>query len=200
MLDFTTIVSGPYCTRLLADLGAEVIKIEPPEGDFIRMQPPLRNGKSAYFAHLNCGKKSIAIDLRQPEAGELIRELAAKCRRSGREFAARRDAPAASRLRGRRKAQSANRLLLDLGFRAGWTVGVAQRVRADAPCGKRFRPGQSRRIKTASNVRSIPASMSATCLVAPKLSARFNPRCSRVSARAAAIILIYAMMDGYSGC
>ncbi|MDO8431254.1 MAG: CoA transferase [Candidatus Binatus sp.] len=78
VLDFTTIVSGPYCTRLLADLGAEVIKIEPPEGDFIRTQPPLRNGKSAYFAHLNCGKKSIALDFRESEAIALIRELAAK--------------------------------------------------------------------------------------------------------------------------
>jgi CoA:oxalate CoA-transferase len=78
VLDFTTIVSGPYCTRLLADLGAEVIKIEPPEGDFIRAQPPIRSGKSAYFAHLNCGKKSLAIDLRQAGASELIRELAAK--------------------------------------------------------------------------------------------------------------------------
>ena len=78
VLDFTTIVSGPYCTRLLADLGAEVIKIEPPEGDFIRTQPPIRAGKSAYFAHLNCGKKSIAIDLRQRGAVELVQELAAK--------------------------------------------------------------------------------------------------------------------------
>ncbi|HEY6418544.1 MAG TPA: CoA transferase [Candidatus Binataceae bacterium] len=76
VLDFTTIVSGPYCTRLLADLGAEVIKIEPPEGDFIRTQPPMRSGKSAYFAHLNCGKKSLAIDLRQSAAIELVRELA----------------------------------------------------------------------------------------------------------------------------
>jgi CoA:oxalate CoA-transferase len=78
VLDFTTIVSGPYCTRLLADLGAEVLKIEPPEGDFIRVQPPLRAGKSAYFASLNCGKKSLSIDLRQPDAPELIRELVAK--------------------------------------------------------------------------------------------------------------------------
>src|SRR5260370_34633652 len=78
VLAFPTIVSGPYCTRLLADLGAEVIKIEPPEGDFIRTQPPIREGKSAYFAHLNCGKKSLAIDLRKAEAGEVIRELAAK--------------------------------------------------------------------------------------------------------------------------
>jgi CoA:oxalate CoA-transferase len=79
VLDFTVIVSGPYCTRLLADLGAEVIKIEPPEGDFIRTQPPLRSGKSAYFAHLNCGKKSVAIDLHQRGATELVRELAVKC-------------------------------------------------------------------------------------------------------------------------
>src|SRR5579872_7004808 len=79
VLDFTTIVSGPYCTRLLADLGAEVFKIEPPEGDFIRVQPPLRNGRSAYFASLNCGKKSLSVDLRQPDASELMRELAAKC-------------------------------------------------------------------------------------------------------------------------
>src|ERR1700721_2261682 len=78
VLDFTTIVSGPYCTRLLADLGAEVFKIEPPEGDFIRLQPPLRAGKSAYFAHLNCGKKSLAIDLRKPGAVTLGQELAAK--------------------------------------------------------------------------------------------------------------------------
>jgi len=78
VLDFTTIVSGPYCTRLLADLGAEVIKLEPPEGDFIRTQPPMRAGKSAYFAHLNCGKKSLAIDLRQAGAIELVQQLAAK--------------------------------------------------------------------------------------------------------------------------
>ncbi len=78
VLDFTAIMSGPHCTRLLADLGAEVIKIEPPEGDFVRVQPPMRDGKSAYFAHLNCGKKSVAIDLRRQGAPELIREMAAK--------------------------------------------------------------------------------------------------------------------------
>ncbi len=78
VLDFTTIVSGPYCTRLLADLGAEVIKIEPPGGDFIRTRPPMRSGKSAYFAHLNCGKKSVAIDLQKPGAADVVRALAAK--------------------------------------------------------------------------------------------------------------------------
>ena len=76
VLDFTTIVSGPYCTRLLADLGAEVIQVKPPEGDYIRTQPPMRDGKSAYFAHLNCGKKSLAVNLKQPRAAALMRELA----------------------------------------------------------------------------------------------------------------------------
>src|SRR5262249_28504990 len=79
VLDFTTIVSGPFCTRMLADLGAEVIKVEPPEGDFIRTQPPMREGRSAYFAHLNCGKKSIAVDLKQPRATDLMRDMADRC-------------------------------------------------------------------------------------------------------------------------
>ncbi len=79
VMDFTTIVSGPYCTRMLADLGAEVIKVEPPEGDYIRTQPPIRDGRSAYFSHLNCGKKSIAVDLKRPGAADLMRELADRC-------------------------------------------------------------------------------------------------------------------------
>ncbi len=79
VLDFTTMVSGPYCTRLLADLGAEVIKVEPPEGDYVRTQPPMRDGHSAYFAHLNCGKKSLAVDLKQRGATDLIRELGDRC-------------------------------------------------------------------------------------------------------------------------
>jgi len=79
VLDFTSMMSGPYCTRLMADLGAEVIKIETPEGDYIRMRVPIRDGKSTYFAHLNCGKKSVALDLKKPGAVALVRELVAKC-------------------------------------------------------------------------------------------------------------------------
>jgi CoA:oxalate CoA-transferase len=79
VLDFTAMMSGPYCTRLLADLGAEVIKVEPPEGDHIRMRPPAREGKSAYFAQLNAGKKSLALDLKKPDAIALIREMVTHC-------------------------------------------------------------------------------------------------------------------------
>ncbi len=77
VLDFTFMMAGPYCTRLLADLGAEVIKIEPPKGDHVRMRPPLRDGHSTYFGQLNCGKKSIALDLKTPEGRDAALELAA---------------------------------------------------------------------------------------------------------------------------
>lgn len=75
VLDFTTMMSGPYATRLLADLGAEVIKIEAPLGDHIRSRPPSRKGRSTYFAQLNCGKKSLALDLKKPQAIALIKQL-----------------------------------------------------------------------------------------------------------------------------
>jgi len=75
-LDFSTTIAGPHCARLLADLGAEVIKIEPPEGDIMRARLPTRNGASAVFGELNCGKKSIVLDLKQDAAADAARRLA----------------------------------------------------------------------------------------------------------------------------
>jgi crotonobetainyl-CoA:carnitine CoA-transferase CaiB-like acyl-CoA transferase len=77
ILDFTTTIAGPHCTRLLADLGAEVIKIEAPEGDMMRSRPPLRNGASTSFGQLNTGKKSVVLDLKRPEAIAAVKRLAA---------------------------------------------------------------------------------------------------------------------------
>ena len=68
VLDFTNMLSGPYCTRLLADMGAEVIKVEPREGDHNRNRRPVRDGHSSFFGHLNCGKKSVLLNLKG-EAG-----------------------------------------------------------------------------------------------------------------------------------
>jgi crotonobetainyl-CoA:carnitine CoA-transferase CaiB-like acyl-CoA transferase len=75
VLDFTTTIAGPHCTRLLADLGARVVKIESPEGDLMRTRPPLRDGASSYFGQLNAGKKSLVLDLKKPAAGDIVRRL-----------------------------------------------------------------------------------------------------------------------------
>jgi crotonobetainyl-CoA:carnitine CoA-transferase CaiB-like acyl-CoA transferase len=75
VLDFTTTIAGPYCARLLADLGADVVKIEAPEGDMMRTRPPLRDGASTSFGQLNAGKRSIALDLKRPEAVAAARRL-----------------------------------------------------------------------------------------------------------------------------
>ena len=75
VLDFSTTIAGPHCTRMLADMGAEVIKIESLEGETMRTRPPLRNNFSTVFGQLNVGKKSIVLDLKSPDAIEIIRRL-----------------------------------------------------------------------------------------------------------------------------
>ena len=77
VVDFTTTIAGPHCTRLLADLGAEVIKVEAPEGDMMRARPPLRDGASTSFGQLNTGKKSVVLDLKRPAAIDAVRRLVA---------------------------------------------------------------------------------------------------------------------------
>jgi len=75
VLDFSTTIAGPHCTRMLADMGAEVIKIEPVEGETMRSRPPVRGGFSSLFGQLNAGKKSLVLDLKSPEAIDAIRRL-----------------------------------------------------------------------------------------------------------------------------
>lgn len=77
ILDFTTMMSGPMATRLLADLGADVVKVErPPTGDHNRGRTPVYGGASRYFAQLNAGKRSVALDLRDEADVEFARALA----------------------------------------------------------------------------------------------------------------------------
>lgn len=79
VLDFTSVMAGPFATRMLADLGAEVIKVESLEGDQVRARPPKRDGHSAYFGNLNAGKQSIACNLKSPEIIALMKQLVATC-------------------------------------------------------------------------------------------------------------------------
>jgi len=79
VLDLTTFLSGPFCTQILADLGAEVIKIEAPSGDSSRHIPPhFVEDDSAYYLGINRNKRSIAVDMKQPEGLALVKDLIGK--------------------------------------------------------------------------------------------------------------------------
>jgi crotonobetainyl-CoA:carnitine CoA-transferase CaiB-like acyl-CoA transferase len=75
VLDLTRVLSGPHCTRMLCDLGAEVIKIEPPDGDLTRFATPRRHGLSSYFVQQNAGKRNISLDLGDPAGAAVLLEL-----------------------------------------------------------------------------------------------------------------------------
>ena len=76
VLDFSEVVAGPIVGRMLADLGADVIKLERPSGDATRIVAPDVNGQSVYFTQLNAGKRNICLDLRNPDAAALVARLA----------------------------------------------------------------------------------------------------------------------------
>lgn len=78
VLDLSRVLAGPYCTALLADLGAEIIKLEPPAGDDYRHIGPFKDGESALFTLNNRGKKSLVLDLKKPADLELAQALAAR--------------------------------------------------------------------------------------------------------------------------
>ena len=80
VLDLSRVLAGPYCTMMLADLGAEVVKVERPgEGDQSRAWgPPFVGGESTYFMSVNRGKRSVAVDLRDPRGQEVVQRLAVR--------------------------------------------------------------------------------------------------------------------------
>ncbi|MGE0577675.1 MAG: CaiB/BaiF CoA transferase family protein [Reyranella sp.] len=75
VVEFCQVAAGPFCGLLLADMGAEVIKIEPPEGDMLRQWPPIREGFSENFASLNRNKRSVVLDLKNPVHKAAARRL-----------------------------------------------------------------------------------------------------------------------------
>ena len=133
VLDFTTTIAGPHCTRLMADLGAEVIKIEAPEGDMMRTRPPLRDGASTSFGQLNAGKKSIVLDLKRPAAVAVVHRLVATADIVVENFR-----PGVMRALRPRLSDSCRRstrpdLLRDFGLRPDRPVGRPAGLRAGDP-------------------------------------------------------------------
>jgi CoA:oxalate CoA-transferase len=78
ILDFSHVYFGPYSTMILADMGAEVIKVEPPWGEVARLYPPLFGGMSSVFLYFNRNKKDVALNLKDPRAIDIARRLAKK--------------------------------------------------------------------------------------------------------------------------
>jgi CoA:oxalate CoA-transferase len=79
VLDLSQIIAGPACGRVLADLGADVVKIESPAGDLCRTVPPIVDGIGALYAQMNAGKRHLCADIRSPEGAELVARLAEQC-------------------------------------------------------------------------------------------------------------------------
>jgi crotonobetainyl-CoA:carnitine CoA-transferase CaiB-like acyl-CoA transferase len=75
VLDLSRVLAGPHCSRLLHDLGADVIKVEPPEGDLTRFATMRKNSLSAYYVQQNVGKRNLSLDLSRPEGVDIIRQL-----------------------------------------------------------------------------------------------------------------------------
>ena len=78
VVDFTHVLAGPTCTRMLVEMGANVIKVElPPIGDVSRVLPFIKDGRSAYYVQQNRGKKSVCFDAKTDQGKEIVRELIA---------------------------------------------------------------------------------------------------------------------------
>jgi formyl-CoA transferase len=76
VVDLTRVLGGPYCTMILSDHGADVIKVEPPQGDEVRdWGPPFHEGDASYFIGVNRNKRSVALDLGKPEGKAVLMRL-----------------------------------------------------------------------------------------------------------------------------
>jgi CoA:oxalate CoA-transferase len=75
VIDFTRVLAGPHCTETLRDLGADIIKVEPPSGDIARIGLPYIGDMGLYYVKQNAGKRNLSIHLNWPEAREIVADL-----------------------------------------------------------------------------------------------------------------------------
>ena len=185
VLDFTRVLSGPHATRMLCDLGADVIKVEPPDGDITRTVNPRVNGLATYFVQQNVGKRNISLDTTKPEAVELLLRLADQCDvlienfrpgvldRIGLGY----EVVAARNPR--------HRLRLDQRLRLDRAVGRAARLRPGGRCrdGHHQGAGRSRAAGSTPTIRSATP----TCTPRSRPRRQSSPRCSTARGPGAAI-------------
>ena len=161
VVDLSRVLAGPYCTMMLADLGADVVKIERPgDGDETRTWgPPYAGGEAAYFLSVNRSKRSVAVDLKQPEGRALVLDLCARADVVLENFrpgaAERLGLDAAAVL----ESQPRGRLLLDHRFRQA-RLTRSPRVRLRRPGGERADGDHRRTGRPADESRAWRSSMS----------------------------------------
>ena len=133
VLDMSRVLAGPFAGRMLSDLGADVVKVEPPEGDVTRNWGARINGQAGYFNQQNVGKRGICVDLGVAGGADADQTAGDACGCADRKFPAGRDGPLRSRIRRAEGAQSAARDVVDLRIRPQRSRVAARRLCADHP-------------------------------------------------------------------
>src|SRR5271155_685342 len=142
VVDFSRVLAGPFCARTLLDLGAEVIKIEPPRPDVSRFAFPSTPGMSGYYAQQNAGKRNVSIDLNVPGARELALRLCDTADVVVEKFPRRHAALFRARLSDAGCPQPTPDLCLDHRLRPGRAMAGPDGLRPDGAGGGRVHPQQ----------------------------------------------------------
>ena len=176
VLDLGVVIAGAYAGSILASLGADVVKIEAPHGDPFRAY-------GTGFAHYNRGKRSLVLDLKQPDGAGRVPAVGARVRRRARQLPARRARTPRDHVRAAARREPAHHLVLDLGIRHGRATGVTTGVRP-AAAGPERTDASARRHRVGASVPRHPGERRG--LRRSRSTRRSSPRCTRGHAPAKA--------------